>query len=329
MTARKAKAGTRTDGKARAGTRTDGKARAGTRTARKARAGTRTDGKARTITARTASATQEQEKRDGLWGDLVLAVTLFACGDGNGQAILVWRQRAGGVGGVAAGRVVGVVEVDDEGAGLVDAVGGEGGGEEAARAVGGGAAGGVAEVEEEGVTFEEGIEADGLTVEGELGVAGGWLVGGLAENVEDMDGLGWSVGDLLSRDAECGVGGVPVEAVEADAGGSVGVLDPEVEAVAAVNDGDEDVASGDLGGVGRVVGVEEAAGGGLAVEEDGGVGALGGSEVLDAAIVLAEDAEMGWGVEELELVVRGRAYRGVAVGEPLQRDEGEPAVGLG
>ena len=49
-------------------------------------------------------------------------------------------ERVGGVGGVAAGRVVGVVEVEDDGAGFVEAVGGEGGIEETAGTVGGGAA---------------------------------------------------------------------------------------------------------------------------------------------------------------------------------------------
>ena len=103
-----------------------------------------------------------------------------------------------------------------------------------AGAVGCGAAGGVAEVEEEAVAFFEGVEVEGLAVESELGVAGGCGVGGLAEDVEDLDGLGGVVGDPLGGDAEARVGGVPVEAVEVEAGGGVGVLDAEVEAVAAV-----------------------------------------------------------------------------------------------
>ncbi len=68
-----------------------------------------------------------------------------------------------------------IVEVEDDGAGFVDAVGGEAGVEEAAGAVGGGAAGEVAEVEEEGVAFDEGFEFVGLAVDLEFGVAGGLL----------------------------------------------------------------------------------------------------------------------------------------------------------
>ncbi len=47
------------------------------------------------------------------------------------------------------------------------------------------------------------------------------------------------------------------------------------------------------------------------------------------AVALLEGAEMRGKMLELELVAGGRAYGGVAVGEPLESDEGEPAVGLG
>ena len=69
-------------------------------------------------------------------------VALLTGGDGDGQAVDVGGQRAGGVGGVGAGGIFQAVEVDVEGAGLVDAVGGEAGVEEAGGLVGGGAAGG-------------------------------------------------------------------------------------------------------------------------------------------------------------------------------------------
>jgi hypothetical protein len=174
------------------------------------------------------------------WGDLVVA--FFAGGDGYRETVGFGGERAGGVGGVAAGWVVSVVEVEDNGAGFVEAVGGEGGVEEAAGAVGGGAAGEVAEVEEEGVAFDEGFELVGLAVDLKFRVAGSLLFAGLAEDVEDAESLGRGVGNPLGGDAEVGVGSVPVEAAEVDAGGGVGVLDPEVVAVAAMDDGDVDVA---------------------------------------------------------------------------------------
>jgi len=45
-------------------------------------------------------------------------------------------------------------------------------------------------------------------------------------------------------------------------------------------------------------------------------------------VVLLEDAEVHGDMLELELVVGRRAGGGVAVRKPLERDEGEPAVGL-
>ena len=260
---------------------------------------------------------------------LVVAVAFFAGGDGDGEAVLVGGEGAGGVGGVAAGRVVGEVEVDDEGAGFVDAVGGEAGGEEAAGAVGGGAAGEVAEVEEEGFSFDERFELIGLAVDLEFGIARSLLFAGLAEDVEDAEGPGGGVGNPLGGDAEAGVGRVPVEAAEVDAGGGVGVLNAEVVAVAAMDDGDADIARDELGGIGGVVGREcGGAGDGFVVDENGGGEAFGWGDEVDVAVVLLESAEMLGEMLELELVVGCGADGGVAVGEPLEGDEGEPAVGL-
>ena len=59
------------------------------------------------------------------------------------QPVLFGRQRAGGVSGVGAGRVLQAVEVEREMTGLVESVVGEIGVEEAGGSVAGGSAGGV------------------------------------------------------------------------------------------------------------------------------------------------------------------------------------------
>ena len=71
-----------------------------------------------------------------------------------------------------------------------------------------------------------------------------------------------------------------------------------------------------------VVGIEEAAGRGLAVDEDGLGDAFGWGEELDAAGVLTEDAEVRGGVLEAELIICGSTDGGVAVLEPLEGYEG-------
>src|ERR1700744_5032077 len=98
-------------------------------------------------------------------------VTLFAGFDRDGEAVLRRRERAGGVGRVRARGVVELVEVKDEGAGLVEAVIRERSAEEAGGFIGGGLAGVVAEDEEEGGVvrvFEHWLKTDGFAVEGEF-----------------------------------------------------------------------------------------------------------------------------------------------------------------
>jgi len=63
------------------------------------------------------------------WLDLV-RIALFAGLDWDCQAVDVWRQGAGCVGGVGARWILETVEVQDEGAGLVDSVVGQAGVEE-------------------------------------------------------------------------------------------------------------------------------------------------------------------------------------------------------
>lgn len=64
-------------------------------------------------------------------------IALLAGGQGDGQAIPLRGERAGGKGSVGAWRIFEVVEIEDELAGLLNAVGWETGVEKAAGAIGG------------------------------------------------------------------------------------------------------------------------------------------------------------------------------------------------
>ncbi len=121
-----------------------------------------------------------------------VGVALFAGFDGDGEAVLRGRAWAGGVGGVGAGRVVELIEVEDDGAGFVQAMIWERSAEEAGGFVGGGLAGVVAEDEEEGGVvrvFEHRLEADGFAVEGEFSEAGRGQIEGGADDGGDLFGV--------------------------------------------------------------------------------------------------------------------------------------------
>src|ERR1700686_4607327 len=78
----------------------------------------------------------------------LLMVALLAYREGDGKTVLFWREGAGGEGSVGAGGVLEAIEIEEEFAGVVEAMIGKGGIEKAAGAVGGGGAGGVAKDEE-------------------------------------------------------------------------------------------------------------------------------------------------------------------------------------
>ena len=101
-------------------------------------------------------------------------VAFFAGRDRDVETILLRWKRTGGEGRVDAWWVLSAVEVEDYCAGFVHTIAGRGCVEEAACLVGCGLAGGVAEDEEKalvGGIFDDGFEADGLAVDGELGGA--------------------------------------------------------------------------------------------------------------------------------------------------------------
>ena len=115
-------------------------------------------------------------------------VAFFASGDGNVESVLLRWQRARGECGVDARRILGAVEVEDEGAGLVEAVARQGSVEEATCLIGRTRARGVAEDKEErlvGRVFDNGLKPKGLAVERELCCAGRRLVADLSEDIGD------------------------------------------------------------------------------------------------------------------------------------------------
>ena len=101
-------------------------------------------------------------------------VTLLTGRDSDVETVLLGRKRTGGEGRVDARWVLAAIEVEDESARFGETVAGQGRVEKTACLIGGGLAGGVAEDEEKalvGGIFDDGFEADGLAVDGELGGA--------------------------------------------------------------------------------------------------------------------------------------------------------------
>src|SRR6266702_3519571 len=156
-----------------------------------------------------------------------MRVTLLAGVERNGQAVLLGRHGAGGIGRVGAGRIVELVEVEDECAGLGETVAGQAGGEKARRLVGGGLTGGVAQDEKQLVVFaalDDGFETHGFAVEGELGDAGSGQVESCSDDGGNLFDVQRSEGNPSRRYVIARVGRVPVEPMKAGAGGRVGVF---------------------------------------------------------------------------------------------------------
>jgi len=172
----------------------------------------------------------------GRGGELV-GVAFFTGGDADLEAVLLRREWAGGVGRVGAGRILELVEVELEEAGVGEAVVGQAGVQEARGFVGGGLAGLIPEDEEEdGLVgaFDDGLKAKGFAVECELGFAGRGQIERGPDNGGDLLNVRRVVGDPAGSDAEVRVGRIPIEAVEAGAGGGIGVFDAQGVAVAAM-----------------------------------------------------------------------------------------------
>src|SRR5208337_4813412 len=112
--------------------------------------------------------------------------------EGDGQPVLLRRQRAGGPGGVGAGGVLQAVEVEQQLAGSGEAVVRDLGVEEAAGAVGGGLRGRIAEDEEEGLAggvFKDRCQAKRLSSKRKLGRSGCGQVEGGPDDGGDAEGL--------------------------------------------------------------------------------------------------------------------------------------------
>jgi hypothetical protein len=259
-----------------------------------------------------------------------VGVALLAGFYGDGEAVLRRRERAGGVGRIGTGRVVELVEVEDDRSGLVEAVIGEWGAKEAGGFVCGGLAGVVAKDEEErGVVrvFEHGFKPDGFAVEGEFGEARRGQVEGGADDGGNFFGVSGRIGYPLGFNGVVEIRGVPVQAGEAGAGGRVGVLDAEGVTVAALKNDHGDAVPGHGGGV-IAVGGELVLAGGLAVDLKIGGKAGGIGEKLDGCAGDGEDAEvfrrLGF---DGDGVVGCGTEAVAAVLEPFEANECEPAIG--
>src|SRR5260370_3974391 len=184
--------------------------------------------------------TEFTEKRfRGRGAGTLLMVALLADGERNGKGVLCWRKGAGGERGVGAGGIFEAIEIEDQCAGVVEPVIGEGGVEEAAGGVGLGGAGGVAQNEEklfDGGIFENGVEAIGFSVERKFGGAGN--LRGIAGADQRGDGEGFlrRVGDPTRLNAIVCVWRRPPEAVKAGEGGGLCVFNAQGEALAALDD---------------------------------------------------------------------------------------------
>src|ERR1039458_8106714 len=160
-----------------------------------------------------------------------VAVLLLTGFDANSQPVLRRRQRAGGVGGEGAGRVVGFVEVEHH-----LAVFGQRGIQEAAGAIGFPGGGLVAEDEEELLRarlFENRVESEFLAVEAEYRVAGTFGIFRLPQHVQDGDLVRF--GHPLCGDAPGRVDWKRFDTLELAPRGGFRVLQPDAELVAALD----------------------------------------------------------------------------------------------
>ena len=264
-------------------------------------------------------------------------VALLAGFDGDGQAVLLGWERAGGVGRVSAGRVVELVEVEGDGAGLREAVVGDAGGEEAAAAVGCVVAGLVAQDEEEVarvIAFNDGLKQVNLALEEKLCDAGRGHIECGPEHGGDLFDMRRIEGDPARVDTILRIGSEPVQTFEGSARGRVCVFDAKDKAIAAPQDDERDALPGHDGWLGVADG-ESTFAGGVAVEGEVGREAAGGREQLDNGgvgrfAVHGEHADVrGRGGAEVDRVFL-RGAEGVDAGlEPFEADEGKPAVGCG
>ena len=107
------------------------------------------------------------------------------------QPILLRRQGAGRIGGVGAGRVVQLVEIEHERSRLLDTVAGQPCTEKPRGLVSGGPGGAVAQNEEQLVALaalEHRLQAQGLAIQGEFGNPGSGHIERGVDNRRDLFG---------------------------------------------------------------------------------------------------------------------------------------------
>ena len=166
-------------------------------------------------------------------------IALLADGEGDREPVARRRKRACGEWRVSAGRILKVVEIEDKFAGLVEAVGGEAGVKKTASAIGGRGAGGVAKDEEkfgDGGIFQDGLEAEGFSLQRKFSGSGDGLIVTGAHESSEGDCFWRRVGNPLRSDAIGGIGWIQLKSVKSGDTGRMGILDAQSEARFAADD---------------------------------------------------------------------------------------------
>lgn len=173
---------------------------------------------------------------------LLIVIAPFTAREGNLESIAGWRERAGSVGGVRAGRVLQPIEIEHEFAGLCETLVGECGIEKAAGAVGRGLARRIAHDEKEfggfliSCFFNYRLKAIALAGQSKLRDAWHRLRVMCADQSSEYSGPRWVVWDPARGDPIFRVGRKPLQSVKALERRRICVPDAQAITVAAMKD---------------------------------------------------------------------------------------------
>jgi hypothetical protein len=272
---------------------------------------------------------RRRKKEKGL-----VVIALLADRKGNKEPVAGWRKRARGKRSVGARRIFETIEIEDEFAGLVEAICGEAGVKETAGAVSGRGAGGVAEDKEKlgdrGI-FQDRLEVKCFSGENEFGSARDGLIVARADERGERDGFGRGVGNPFGGDAIGGVRRIQLESVESDDARRMGILDAQREPGFATDDVHVERADGEMRRNFVIVGfsAERLLLGVRARHEKVRRESTGRGVESDGFAFEMKYREMsGAACSEMDLVISGRPKRIVSRLEPFEAGEGEPAIGL-
>jgi hypothetical protein len=263
-----------------------------------------------------------------------IVIPLLADRKGDGEPIAWWRKRARGEGRVGARRIFEAIEIEDQLARFVQAVGGKAGVEEAAGAISGRGAGGVAENEEklgdDGI-FQDGLEAESFSGKNEFGSAGNGLIVIGANERGERDRFWRGVRNPFGGDAIGGVRRIQLESVKSDDARGMRILNAQSEARFAEDDVHVERAGGEMRRNLVVVGfgAESLLLRGRSRHEQVRRESSGRRIQSDGFAFEMKNRKMsGVACGETDLIVRGGAERVVSGLEPFEAGEREPAIRL-